>query len=332
MRFVLTRLLQMPVVLLVVSLLIFFGLRLGPFNPTVVAAESSGDPEVIERLLENYGLDRPLYEQYLTYMSGIIRGDFGRSFISNRPVADSVLGRVPATLELAISAMFIGTLMGIGLGLMSAIHRDKIGDTLARGVTLLGVSLPTFWLGIVGIAIFAVWLGWLPAGGRYPSHAVYEPTTGFVILDAAIKGDFRGLLAGLRHLIMPAFVLGLFIASFVGRITRASVVEQLNAPYVATVRAKGVSRRRAVVAHSLRNAMLPIVTIMGLQFGNVLGGAVITETVFAWPGLGKLIVDAINVRDFPVIQASILVVAFIYVAVNLSVDVIYGLLDPRVRE
>lgn len=329
--FLMRRLVQVPFVLLGVSVLVFFGLRLGPFDPTVVAAESSGDPEVVERLYHEYGLDRPLLEQYASYLSSAIRGDLGRSFIGNRPVVDSIVERIPATLELALGAMFIGTVLGVGLGVLAAMFHDRAPDSLSRVVTLVGVSIPTFWLGIVAIALFAVILGWLPAGGRFPAREVYEPITGFILVDAALRADGAAFVTALKHLIMPATILGLFIASFIGRVTRASVLEQLDAPYVKTIRAKGVSRTSTVFRHSLRNALIPIVTIMGIQFGIVLGGAVVTETVFGWPGLGKLLVDAINVRDFPQIQAGILVIATIYVVVNLTVDVTYGLLDPRVR-
>ena len=325
------RLLQLPVVLLVISALVFFGLRLGPFDPTVVAAEASRDPEVVETLRHEYGLDRPLVEQYGTFISGIAHGDFGRSFISNRPVTASILDRIPATLELAFASIIVGTLLGVGLGFIAAFRRDTYVDTGARVLTLLGLSIPTFWLGIVAIAIFAVGLGWLPAGGRYSVREPYEAITGFILLDSLLQKDMDAFASAVRHLIMPALTLSAFVASLIGRITRASIVEQSGAFYTTAALAKGISRTRVFVRHSFRNALLPIITIVGLQFGLVLGGAVITETVFNWPGMGKFLVDAINMRDFPQIQAAIFVLASMYVFVNLAVDILYGVADPRAR-
>jgi peptide/nickel transport system permease protein len=260
-----------------------------------------------------------------------VQGDFGRSFLSNAPISKAVGERYPATLELAIVGMVIGGVIGISLGILSAVKADRPLDTLARAAALISISIPSFWLGLMFIGLFAVQLGWLPVGGRFNVRVPVDVVTGFYLFDTLISGDLSAFRVAVEHLVMPATVLGMAIAGFIARITRATVLEGLRQDYVRTARAKGLLERTVVVRHGLRNALLPIVTLLGLQFGTLLGGAAVTETVFSWPGLGKQMVDALYVRDFPQVQASVLLIAATYVVMNLLVDVLYVFIDPRIR-
>jgi peptide/nickel transport system permease protein len=328
--YVLKRLLQLPLLLVVVSAVIFFTLRLGP-SPVDMATEAVRDPKEVERIRQVWGLDRPIHVQYVEYVVRVVQGDFGRSFLSNVPVSRVVAERYPATLELAVVAMTLGALIGVPLGVLSAVRANTLVDTLARAFALTWISLPAFWVGLMLIALLSVRLGWLPVGGRFNPRTPIDTVTGFYVIDGLVARDWEVVRTALRHMAMPATVLGLAIAGFIARITRATVLEGLREDYVRTARAKGLRERTVVIGHGLRNALLPIVTLMGLQFGTLLGGAAVTETVFAWPGLGKLMVDAVYVRDFPQIQASVLLLAVTYVVVNLIVDLLYVFIDPRIR-
>ena len=330
-RYVANRLLQLPLLLLVVSALVFVVLRLGPGSPVDLATEAARDPREIERIRHEWGLDRPIYVQYADYVLGVLHGDFGRSFFGNSPVASVVAERFPATLELAVLGMILGGLFGISLGVLSAVWERSPIDFLARILALVGISLPTFWIGLMLISLLAVNLQWLPVGGRFDSRTELPTLTRFYLIDALISGRFDVFVDLLKHIIMPATVLGLFVAGFIARLIRAMVLEALRQDYTRTARAKGLGEWLVVTRHALRNALLPVTTVMGLQFGNLLGGAAVTETVFSWPGLGKLMVDAINVHDFPQVQASILLLATTYVVVNLIVDLLYAVIDPRIR-
>jgi peptide/nickel transport system permease protein len=313
-----------------VSALIFFILRLGP-SPVDMATEAVRDPKEVERIRQVWGLDRPIHVQYVDYVVRVVRGDFGRSFLGNVPVSRVVAERYPATLELAVVGMTLGALIGVPLGVLSAVRANTLVDTLARAFALTWISLPAFWVGLMLIALLSVRLGWLPVGGRFNPRTPIDTVTGFYVLDGLVARDWEVVRTAVRHMAMPATVIGLAIAGFIARITRATVLEGLREDYVRTARAKGLRERTVVIGHGLRNALLPIVTLMGLQFGTLLGGAAVTETVFAWPGLGKLMVDAIYVRDFPQIQASVLLLAVTYVVVNLIVDLLYVFIDPRIR-
>ncbi len=331
MKYIFARLLQLPVLLLVVSMLVFVALRLGPGSPVDLATETVRDPAEIARIRHQFGLDQPVYIQYLHYIGGVLRGDFGRSFFGNTPVAPVIAQRLPATLELALLSMFIGTLLGIVIGVAAAIWRNTLLDTCARTFALVGISMPTFWLGLMFISVFAVRFGWLPVGGRYDARTPFRTITGFYVLDSILKGDFRSAWESLKHLFLPALVLGLFVSGFIIRIVRVTTLDVLRQDYIRTARAKGLRERSVVLRHGVRNALLPIATILGLQFGNLLGGAAVTETVFSWPGLGKLMIDAIGSHDFPQVEASIMLLAIIYVVVNLVVDILYAVIDPRIR-
>jgi len=330
-RSILYRLVQLPLLLLVATAIVFFALRLGPSSPVDLATEAARDPAEIARIKQEWGLDRPLIVQFADYTWHAVQGDFGRSFFSGVPVSDVIASHFPATIELAVAGMLLGTLLGIGAGVLSAVRQNHWLDVVSRTVALLGISTPTFWLGLMFISFFAVRLGWLPVSGRFDSHREFPTVTGFYTIDSILTGNIDDLLITLRYLLMPAMVVGLFVAGFIARITRVTVLEALRQDYIRTARAKGLLEWVVVMRHALRNALLPIVTILGLQFGNLLGGAAVTETVFAWPGLGKLMVDAVYINDFPQIQASVMLFATTYVVVNLTIDILYSVIDPRIR-
>lgn len=329
--YIVGRLIQLPLVLLVVSVLVFTVLRLGPASPVNLVTEGVRDPTEIERIRHDWGLDRPIYVQYGDYVFRLIQGDFGHSFVTNAPVSRLIAERYPATLELAILGMVLGNLIGISMGIVTAVRKNTIVDTLGRTLALTGVSVPGFWLGLMLISLFSVSLGWLPVGGRFDPRTPIVTVTRFYVLDGLLTGDLSSSWIALKHMILPAAVLGLFVAGLTARITRAMMIESLSQDYIRTARAKGLRENVVIIRHGLRNALLPIVAIMGLQFGTLLGGAAVIETVFSWPGLGKLMVDAINLRDFPQVQASVLLLATTYVILNLIVDVLYTFIDPRIR-
>lgn len=329
--YIIRRLIQIPLVLLAVSVIIFFSLRLGPFNATALLEAGASDPAKVAEIREEWGLEDPLLVQYGDYLKRVVQGDLGRSFSDNAPVRDIIGQRLPATIELAVLGMLIGIVIGVGTGVASAIKRDSWVDGISRGIGLIGISLPGFWLGVMLISLFAVKLQWLPAGGRIDSQIQLDTHTGFYVLDGLIERNFAAVGSALEHMVMPALVLGLFIAGFISRMTRTTLLETLGHDYIRTAYAKGATRAQVIRGHALRNALLPLVTISALQFGLLLGGAAIAETVFAYPGMGKLLVDAIGVEDFPQIQASILTIAAIYCIANLIVDLLYPLVDPRVR-
>jgi len=302
-RFLLRRLALTVPVLIGVSTLVFLLIHLIPGDPVQAMLGDSASPQDIETLRERLGLNRPLYVQYGSFMTGVVTGDLGTSIRTNEKVMAAIAERMPATVELAMASMAVAILIAIPLGILAAVRAGTGVDHVATTLSLLGISMPTFWLGPLLAIIFSVSLGWLPVSGR-------------------------GTLA---HLVLPAITLGAPLAAVLARITRASVIEELGELYVLAARAKGVSRSRAVLKHAFRNSLIPIVTVLGLQFGAVLTGAVITETIFAWPGVGRLLIQSISARDYPAVQGCILLIAVTYVSVNLLVDLAYGFLDPRIR-
>ena len=316
--FLLRRLLQSVLVLFVMSALVFAGVyAIG--NPVDILISPHADQAEIARATAALGLDQPLWRQYWIFLSGAVSGNLGKSFVSNVPAVHLILERMPATLELALTAMVIAVVLGIPLGLLAGLKPDSwVGKTIMAG-SILGFSLPTFWVGLMLIMLFSVHLGWLPTTGRGQTVDV------FGIPVSALTWD------GIRHLLMPATNLALFKLSLLIRLTRAGTREALAQDYVRFARAKGLSMSRVVRVHVLKNIMIPIVTVTGLEFGSVLAFAVVTETIFAWPGMGKLLIDSINLLDRPVIVAYLLIIVFIFVAINLVVDLTYTALDPRVR-
>jgi peptide/nickel transport system permease protein len=316
--YVIRRVMQSAVVLLVMSGLVFVGVfAIG--NPVDILVNPNADQQDIERAIKDLGLDRPLWEQYLVFLRQAALGDLGNSFVFNVPALQLILERMPATLELAVAAMLIGVVLGIPLGLWAGLKPDSISGKAIMAGSILGFSLPTFWVGLMLIMVFSVHLGWLPASGRGPTTSLFGVQVSFFSWE------------GVKHLIMPATNLALIKLSLIIRLTRAGTREALVQDYVRFARAKGVPERRVIGVHVLKNIMIPIVTVIGLEFGSVVAFAVVTETIFAWPGMGKLLIDSINVLDRPVIVAYLLLIVALFVLINLVVDLGYCALDPRVR-
>jgi peptide/nickel transport system permease protein len=331
MQYALARLLWIPVVLWAVATLTFFVLRIVPGNMISSVASQIRDPEAIARAQAEWGLDQPVLVQYSTFMAGLARGDLGISLASGIPISRLIFERIPPTIELAVVAMVFSTLLGVGAGVISAVSQRRWVDYLVRTISVLGLSLPLFWVAILLIIVFAVWLDWLPAGGRIGTGVQYQTITNFMLIDTIITGNWTALGSYLRHLFLPALAIGLTSAGFVARLTRSTMLDVIHTDYMRTARAKGLANRRVVLVHGLRNALLPIITLQGLQFGSLLGGAVITEIVFVLPGLGRTLLDGILKRDYAVVQGMVIFVAFAYVLVNLLVDFTYHLVDPRLR-
>jgi len=317
--FVIRRSLQSIVVLFVMSLLVFVGVY-AVGNPVDILISPQADQIDRERAIAALGLDRPLWAQYLAFLAGVAHGDLGRSFVHSTSALRLILERMPATMELALSAMLIAIVLGIPLGLWAGLKPTGIAGRTIMAGSILGFSLPTFWVGLMLIMVFSVMLGWLPSNGR-------GATT---LLFGTIPVSFT-TIDGLRHLAMPATNLALFNLALLIRLTRAGAQEALLQDYVKFARAKGLTNARVIGVHVLRNILIPIVTVVGLQFGALIGFAIVTESVFAWPGMGKLLIDSINVLDRPVIVAYLLVIVTVFIVINLVVDVLYSALDPRVR-
>jgi ABC-type dipeptide/oligopeptide/nickel transport system permease component len=302
-RFLARRLALTLPVLLGVATLVFSLIHLIPGDPAQAILGEAAPQADVEELRRRLGLDRPLFVQYGAFLAGLIRGDLGTSLRTGLPVTGQILERMPATIELAAAAMLVAICVSIPLGVAAAVRRGTAVDHAAMTLALTGVSIPNFWLGPLLAIVFAVELGWLPVSGRGTA----------------------------LHLILPAISLGAALAAILARMTRASMLEELREPYVQAARARGVSPMRAIVRHAFRNSLIPVVTLVGLQFGAVLTGAVITETIFAWPGIGRLLIQSIGFRDYPLVQGCILLIALTYVGVNLLTDLVYGVLDPRIR-
>lgn len=312
------RLAQSALVILVMSALVFLGVyAIG--NPVDILINPQADQAEIARATAALGLDRPLPVQYWNFLTGALRGELGRSFTSNVPAIDLILQRMPATLELALTAMVIAIVLGLPLGLWAGLHPDAPSSRAIMAGSIIGFSLPTFWVGLMLIMVFSIALGWLPPTGRGETVSVLGIELSILTWD------------GLRHVFMPAFNLALFKLALLIRLTRAGTREAMVQDYVRFARAKGVSERRLVRVHVLKNILIPIVTVIGLELGSVIAFAIVTETIFAWPGMGKLLIDSINVLDRPVIVAYLLVIVVMFVFINLLVDLLYTALDPRVR-
>ena len=332
MRYILSRLIWLPVVLWAVASLTFVVLRLVP-GTAIDSASLYNNLSVdqVNAYKAQWDLDKPVWQQYTIFISDMARGDLGISMTSAVPVTTLLASRLPSTIELAVVAMIVSSILGIGAGVIASVTKNKALEWFVRVGSLLGLSVPWFWIAIVLIIIFAVRLGWMPVSGRLDAGMPYETITNFMLIDTIITGNWPALLSFLHHLILPAAAIGLTSAGYVARLTRAAMLEVLRADYVRTARSKGLQERFVVMKHAFRNALLPILTSQGLQFGTLLGGAVITEMVFAWPGMGRLLMDGILRRDYPIVQASVIVVASIYVLVNLVVDLLYHVVDPRLR-
>jgi peptide/nickel transport system permease protein len=330
-RFVVRRLLLLIPILIGLSILIFLYVRALPGSPAVALLGERATPETVAAINKEYGLDRPIYVQYWRYVKRTAEGDLGTSSHTRVPVREELRLRFPATVELALGAMLFATIFGIPLGFIAAKRYGTWVDHTSLFASLIGISIPIFFLAIILKYIFAVRLGWLPSVGRASVLIDLEHPTGFYILDAIITRNWLALKDCIEHLILPAIALGTIPLAIIARITRASVLDVQNEDYVRTARAKGLAPRTVDRRHVFRNALLPITTIVGLQVGLLLSGAVLTEKVFAWPGVGSWLVDAITYRDYAVLQGGILFLAIVFVLVNLIVDITYGVINPRIR-
>lgn len=325
------RLLLLIPVLLGVSIFVFLVLHLFTADPATVMLGQHATAEQVEALRKQLGLDDPIYQQFGRFLIDIIQGDFGRSLMTRAPVLEEIMARFPATIELALSAIIIASVVGIAVGVISAVRQYSIFDYLSMLGALMGVSMPIFWLGLMLIILFSVTLGWLPVSGRVAIGMEPEVITNFYIIDSIITGNWEALTSTLRHLALPAIALASYSTAIIARMTRSTMLEVIRQDYIRTARAKGLSERIVTYKHALRNALIPIVTVIGLQMGSLLAGAVLTETVFSWPGIGSLLVNAILAGDYPLVQGCVIFIATVYVLVNLVVDVLYAFLDPRIH-
>ncbi|MBE0695632.1 MAG: ABC transporter permease [Anaerolineaceae bacterium] len=329
--YILRRILGLFPVLFGITLLVFFLVRLIPGDPAVTMLGDRASVADIERVREQLGLNEPLYKQYFSFMGQLLQGDLGKSIIHKTDVTFDLRSRLPATIEMVIWAMVIGVSVGVTIGVVSAVKRNSIFDILGMIGALLGVSMPIFWLALILIYALAVNSRILPPSGRLDAAIFIDRQTGFILLDTLLAGDLYAFGNAVWHLILPSFVLSTVIMPPLVRITRACMLDVLNQDYVRTARAKGLLEQVVIIKHALKNALLPVVTVIGGQLGGLLGGAILTETIFSWPGMGTWTYQAISYRDYPIVQASVLVSATIFVFVNLIVDLIYMVLDPRVR-
>lgn len=331
-RLIRQRLLALPFLLLGVTAVVFLAVHLIPGDPAEVIGGDRATEEQLAWIRSRYGLDQSLPVQYGRYLQMVATGDLGESLFARRPVADELAKRMPASLELTLAALAIGVPAGIGLGVIGAVRRNRLADNVATGASLVGLAIPSFWLGLMLAWLIGVELQWLPYSGRLPPFSRLQETTGFVTIDSLLDGQWGLFWQGIRHLILPAVTLAVVPMALVARFCRAAFIEALSQDYIRTAQAYGLPRRRVVFVYAAKNAMLPLVTLFGALIPALLAGGVLVETVFAWPGIGGFLLNAINTRDYPVIQATTLVFAVIYIVINLLVDVSYGLLDPRVRE
>ena len=288
-------------------------------------------PERYEQIKQMLGYDRPLPVQYFDYLTGVLSGDFGNSIVTRRPVLDDFLTLFPATLELSLCAMLLAIIIGVPAGVFAAIKRGSFFDQTIMGTALVGYSMPIFWWGLLLIILFSGTLGWTPVSGRISLLYYFPPVTGFMLIDSLLSGQSGAFTSALSHLILPSIVLGTIPLAVIARQTRSAMLEVLSEDYVRTARAKGLSPFRVVGIHALRNAMIPVITTIGLQVGVMLAGAILTETIFSWPGVGKWMIDSISKRDYVVVQSGLLLIALIVMAVNLLVDVLYAVINPRIR-
>ena len=331
-RFLLGRLGLLIPTFIGVTLVSFAFIRLLPGDPAeLLAGERGITPERRAEVLSQLGFDKPYWQQYLDYIFGIFQGDLGISFVSKKPVLDEFMTLFPATAELAICAIIIAVCVGIPAGIFAAVKRGSVADQAIMGTALVGYSMPIFWWGLLLIIFFSGILGWTPVSGRISLMFFFPQVTGFMLIDSLLSGEKGAFLSAVRHLILPSIVLATIPLAVIARQTRSAMLEVLGEDYVRTARAKGLPPRAVIGLHALRNALIPVVTTIGLQVGVLLAGAILTETIFSWPGIGKWLVDSISRRDYLVVQGGLLLIAGIIMLVNLVVDMLYGLINPRIR-
>jgi len=325
------RLLMLIPVLIGMSLIVFFMIRMIPGNPADAILGEKASPEAKEALVEQLGLDQPWYTQYFDYVGNLIQGDLGESLRTRAPISDEILPFLAATFELAFIAMIIAVVVGVNAGIISAWFQNSWFDYTAMILALIGVSMPIFWLGLMEQWIFALELNWLPSLGRENIRNPIEPITHLFLIDTLIQGNTDQFVVVLKHLILPSVALATIPMAIIARMTRSSMLEVMRSDYIRTARAKGQKMFWVVYKHSLKNAFIPILTTIGLQMGLLLGGAILTETIFSWPGIGRYIYEAISFRDYPVVQSGVLLIATIFVLINLIVDLLYAVFDPRIK-
>jgi len=297
----------------------------------LMAGERGVSPERHAQLLAQLGFDRPLWEQYINYVWNLLNGDFGRSLVTKKPVLTEFFALFPATVELSICAIIVAILVGIPAGVIAAVKRGSWFDQGLMGISLVGYSMPIFWWALLLIIFFSGMMQWTPVSGRISLLYFFPPVTGFMLIDSLLSGQKGAFASAASHLILPTIVLATIPLAVIARQTRSAMLEVLGEDYVRTARAKGLPVRRVIGLHALRNAMIPVITTIGLQVGVLMAGAILTETIFSWPGIGKWMLDSISRRDYPVVQSGLLIIAFIIMIVNLVVDLLYGLINPRIR-
>ncbi len=331
-KFLLTRVSLVIPTFLGVTLLSFALIRLVPGDPIeLLAGERGIDPARHAALRAELGLDRPLLEQYWIYIQNVLHGDLGVSIVTKTPVLDEFLTLFPATIELSLFAITLALLVGLPIGILAAVKRGSWFDYSTMGLSLVGYSMPIFWWALLLILFFSVQLGWTPVSGRISVLYWVEPVTGFMLIDSLLSDEAGAFRSALSHLILPSIALGTIPLAVIARMTRSSMLEVLSEDYIRTARAKGLAPWRVIVIHALRNALIPVLTVVGLQVGVLFAGAILTETIFAWPGVGKWLIESVQRRDYPVLQGGVLLVATVVMAVNLIVDLLYGLVNPRIR-
>jgi len=331
-RFLLSRAAVLIPTFIGVSIIAFSFIRLLPGDPVaLMSGERVMSPERHAEITRQLGYDRPIVIQYLDYLGGVLTGDFGQSIVTKRPVLESFFALFPATLELSLCAISLAVVLGIPAGVIAAVKRGSFFDQAVMGTALVGYSMPIFWWGLLLIILFSGVLQWTPVSGRISLLYFFPPVTGFMLIDSLLSGQEGAFRSALSHLVLPTIVLATIPLAVIARQTRSAMLEVLGEDYVRTARAKGLPPHRVVGVHALRNALIPVITTIGLQVGVLLAGAILTETIFSWPGIGKWMVDSVFKRDYPVIQGGLLIIAGIIMLVNLTVDLLYGLVNPRIR-
>ncbi|MDW4548005.1 ABC transporter permease subunit [Defluviimonas sp. D31] len=332
-RYLLSRLLTFLPTFFGVTIISFSFIRLLPGDPIIVMAGERGvSAERYEELVQQFGFDQPLWRQYIDYLGGVIQGDLGQSFVTKKPVWDEFFALFPATLELSICAMIFAVALGLPAGVIAAVNRGKLFDRTLMSTALVGYSMPIFWWALLLIIVFSGMLGLTPVSGRISLLYYFDNTTGFMLIDALRSGQSGAFASAVHHLVLPTIVLGTIPLAVIARQTRSAMLEVLSEDYIRTARAKGLAPFRVNGVHALRNALIPVVTVIGLSVGTLLAGAILTETIFSWPGIGKWMVDSIFRRDYPVVQGGLLLIAVMVMIVNLTVDVLYGFINPKIRK
>mgnify|MGYP001557631026 FL=1 len=331
-KFILSKLLYLIPTVLGITLIAFSFIRLLPGDPVLLMAGERGvSPERYAEISAQLGFDKPIWQQYFNYLANLLHGDFGNSLVTKKPVLTEFLTLFPATVELGLVAIIIATVIGVPVGVIAAIKRGSWFDQISMTGALVGFSMPIFWWGLLLIIFFSGILQWTPVSGRISLMYFFPPVTGFMLIDSLISGQKGAFASAVSHLILPSVVLATIPLAVIARQTRSAMLEVMGEDYVRTARAKGLPPRRVIGVHALRNAMIPVITTIGLQIGVLLAGAILTETIFSWPGIGKWMIDSISRRDYPVVQSGLLLIAAIVMIVNLIVDLTYGLINPRIR-